>query len=465
MTSLRRILLSLVAITCVLAGCDGSNNNSSPPEPEPEIRPIVFVHGQSGSAQQFETHAMRFTSNGYPQDQLFAFEYDTGVQENPIAALDAFIDAVLETTGAEQVYAIGHSRGTTLWTTYLDDPQFDGPDKVARYVNIDGRSQEQLPGGVPTIGIWGEWNTADSGFNRREDNDNAQIGPDPEANHYFPDKSHTETATSAEAFALMYEFLTGVAPETTAVTEASGPVDIAGRVVLFPENIGYDGGRVQVWELEAATGQRKGEAPVTEFTVDASGDFGPLQLETDTHYEFALLREATEEFPVASVFHFYFEPFTHDNHFVRLQTSKPGQSLEAFLPRWEDSVGMVVLRQKEFWGDQGAMSDELFVNGVNVLQPQISPRALGRGSGVNLALFLNDEGGDNVTDLEKGETFPFNLLTFLTGADVFIPATPGGTGSVELVLVTRGGGETRLNVPNWPSDANRISVMFRDDTE
>ena len=27
--------------------------------------PIVFVHGNTGSAQQFETNAMRFTSNGY----------------------------------------------------------------------------------------------------------------------------------------------------------------------------------------------------------------------------------------------------------------------------------------------------------------------------------------------------------------------------------------------------------------
>ena len=29
--------------------------------------PIVFVHGTSGSAAQFETHAMRFTSNGFAQ--------------------------------------------------------------------------------------------------------------------------------------------------------------------------------------------------------------------------------------------------------------------------------------------------------------------------------------------------------------------------------------------------------------
>jgi triacylglycerol esterase/lipase EstA (alpha/beta hydrolase family) len=94
--------------------------------------PVVFVHGQSGSAQQFETQAMRFTSNGYPQQLLFTFEYDTSSSVNPLADLDLFLDAVIAQTGAGQVNAIGHSRGTSVWTAYLDDPSFDGAAKVAR---------------------------------------------------------------------------------------------------------------------------------------------------------------------------------------------------------------------------------------------------------------------------------------------------------------------------------------------
>jgi hypothetical protein len=47
-----------------------------------DLRPVIFVHGSSGSAIQFETQAMRFTSNGYPQQLLFAFEYDTSVATN-----------------------------------------------------------------------------------------------------------------------------------------------------------------------------------------------------------------------------------------------------------------------------------------------------------------------------------------------------------------------------------------------
>ena len=161
--------------------------------------------------------------------------------------------------------------------------------------------------------------------------------------------------------------------------------------------------------------------------------------------------------------HFYAEPFFHDNYFFRLQSSRPGTSIEAFIPRWEDSTGLVVARQKELWGDQGAIADELFVNGLNVLTPLISPRGRDGGAGVNLAYFAFDADGDNVTDLERGELFPFNLLTFLTGGDVFMPAQAGGTGTVEVTLVHRGGAESSLNVPNWPSTEHRTSLLFRDD--
>ena len=460
--SCHHVVGALLAL--LLTACSDSSDAPPVSAPQPEWRPVVFVHGQSASAQQFETQAMRFTSNGYPANLLFAFEYDTSTADNPVAQLDAFLSEVLATTGENQVYAIGHSRGTSVWTAYLEDPAFDGAARVAKYVNIDGRAPEQVPGGVPTIGIWGEWNTADSGYNRRDNNDNAQIGPDPAANYYFADKSHTEVATSAEAFELMYEFFTGVAPTTLDVTEVgAGTVTVAGRAVFFPENIGYEGVPLEVWEIDKASGQRLGDSPVAAAVIPASGNFGPFSLEAGTYYEFALLRTATQALPVDSVHRFYAEPFYHDNQFMRLQSIRPGESIEAFIPRLDASAGLLLMRQKEFWGDQGAGADELFIDGLDVLTPLISPRALGQGSGANLVVFTFDANGDNMTDLEGGELFPFNALTFLTGADVFIPAAAGGSGYTEIVLIHRGGRESRLNVPNWPSSTNRVSVMFRDD--
>ncbi|MDZ7673540.1 MAG: hypothetical protein U5K30_00480 [Acidimicrobiales bacterium] len=415
--------------------------------------PIVFVHGQSGSAQQFETQAMRFTSNGYPQDLLHAFEYDTTQDVNPLADLDSFIDDVLAETGAGQVHAIGHSRGTSVWTSYLDPAIGFGGAKVAKYVNIDGRDPDELPGGVPTIGIWGEWNTAGSEFNRRG-GEAAQIGPDPAANFYFGDKSHTEVATSAEAFAVMYEFLTGEAPGTTAVLpEPPGQVEVSGRAVLFPENVGYDGATVQVWKIDPDTGQRIGSRPRATFPIDESGGFGPVRVNSRQRYEFTIVRPGSGE-----EHHFYPQPFTRSDHFLRLNSSLPGSALDAITPDGPDTTNIVVVRMKEFWGDQGDDSDELLVDGLNVLTPQTSPR-----SAVNLAVFVQDDELDGQTDLGKGELFPFGLVSFITAVDVSVAASPDADGVVTVTEVPRDGGEPRItNVPNWPSDTNAVTVPFPD---
>ncbi len=449
-----RTLAGLVAIATVATTT--AIAEAAPPGLAPDdVRPVVFVHGQSGSAQQFETQAMRFTSNGYPQDLLFAFEYDTTSGDNPLVDLDAYLDEVLAETGADRVYAVGHSRGTSVWTQYLDDPSFDGSEKVAKYVNVDGRSPEELPGGVPTIGIWGEWNTAGSGFNRRPGDTDAQIGPNPEDNYYFGTKSHTEVMTSAEAFAVMYEFLTGDAPATTdVVPEPPGRVAVSGRAVIFPANIGVDGGVLDVWRVAADTGQRVDDAPLYSSPIDQSGEFGPVRVNGLKSYEFALTR------PDGSVHHFYFEPFSRSDHFVRLNTSHPGEGLEAFVPRSDASSGFVVSRQREFWGDQGADSDELLVDGLNILNAVTSPRA-----GVNLAVFGFDAGLDQMTDLTR-VPFPFGFVTFITAADVYIPSDGSASDSYAVTDVTRGSGTaSTINVPTWPSTDDRVTVQFRDDDQ
>ena len=439
---------SAVVATSVIAGSVAA---SSPVQATEELAPIVFVHGQSGSAQQYETQAMRFASNGYPQDLLYAFEYDTSVGTNPLAALDAFLDDVLDETGASQVNAIGHSRGTSVWTEYLTNAAFDGPNKVARYVNIDGRTLPDLPGGVPTIGIWGEWNTAGSGFNRRGDT-NAQIGPDPAANFYFAGKSHTETATSAEAFALIYEFFTGVAPATTdVVPEPPGRVTISGRAVLFPENRGYAGSTLELWQIDPDTGRRIGR-PREVASIDESGAFGPFGVNARRQYELAVTRPED-----GSVHHFYFEPFTRSDHFVRLNMARPGTGLEAFTARSDATTNLVVVRQRELWGDQGPTNDRLTIDGVDALTIATSPR-----SAVNLALFAFDHGLDGHDGIGKGELFPFTLVTFITAVDIAIAASPDASGVVPVVETPRGGQPAVVNVPNWRSTTDRITVQFAD---
>lgn len=415
-------------------------------EPEPQL-PIIFVHGQSGSAQQFETQAMRFTSNGYPQDLLYAYEYDTSSSATDLARLDAYIDDVLAETGAEQVHAVGHSRGTFVWTQYLSNTtdDIDGASKVAKYANVDGRTAAELPGGVPTIGIWGEWNTS------------AQIGPDPAYNFHLPTQSHTETTTGPEAFWLMYSFFTGTYPETTmVVAEAPDEVTIAGRAVLFPQNTGYTGSTVEAWPVDPATGQRRGDEPVASIAIDESGEFGPIEVDGEQHYELAVVRPGD-----AGEHHFYFEPFLRDDHFVRLNTSLPGEGVSAAVPTSASTTNINVVRNREFWGDQGAESDRLTIDGTSVVEANTSPRR-----GVNLAVFAYDDGLDGTTDVAKGELPPFNTLPFLTAIDVAIPASADGRRPVAVVQTVRGNDDdtTEINVPNLPSSTDSITVQFRDFT-
>lgn len=461
---IRYAVTVLLAATTVLVGTPSAAEH-------PARLPIVFVHGSSGSAAQFETQFQRFAGNGYPDRLMFAYEYDTSVPDNTeaVANLGPFVDAVLARTGADQVLLAAHSRGTAVSHTYLADPAHAA--RVAKYVNLDGRSAASPPGGVPTLAVWGEW----------------QSPPDPvlgavgsiggARNVYNRDLGHTETATSARTFGEIYRFWFGRPPATTEVVpEWPGRVEVAGRVSLFPRNVGYAGARLDVWEVDAATGQRRWPWPQARYPIDETGEFGPLRVNGTRTYEFAVTRED------GSVHHFYQQRFTRDDYFLRLNTGRPGEGLETFTKQDPRHVNLLFVRGRELWGDQ-PVSDVLTVDRLrdaapplNVLTPGVAPRSSPGGPGgrtgeVN-ALFLTDVGArtatgyadaDQATGLGKNQLFPFDNLTFLAAADVYVPADPAARGTVRLALTPRGGHVAEVvNVPGWPSAGHRITVAFKD---
>ena len=58
----------------------------------------------------------------------------------------------------------------------------------------------------------------------------------------------------------------------------------------------------------------------------------------------------------------------------------------------------------------------------------------------------------------------FSEQPFQSGVDVFMPASPDGSGTITVTNLPRGDA-TRpqtLNVPNWPSNTHAISLMFAD---
>jgi pimeloyl-ACP methyl ester carboxylesterase len=396
------------------------------------------VHGFSGSAQQYETQAKRFASNGYPEDIVDAHDYDSTFATESIATvfarLDQRITRLLADTGADKVDLVGHSLGTFLSQSYLANPTRAA--RVAHYVNLDGATAAAPPGGVPTLAIWGEGPTT-----------RAIVGA---TNVYLSDQSHTQTVTSPESFVEQYRFFTGEEPRTTNLVPDLFGTTLSGRAVLFPVNAGVTNATLQVFEVGFLSGRRLHARPVASFELSGDGSFGPFRANPLQRYEFAILRDG------AATHHFYFEPFRRSDHLIRLQTSVPGTGLGALMDTSEGQTDLVINRNKEWWGDQASGNDELFINGANVLTAAIAPR-----THRSIAIFYFDAGADQVTDL-SAPIPAFFSQPFISAGDVFIPAAPRNFGITFIAVRSRTGGFDLINVPNWPSTTDRITVNVND---
>ena len=402
-------------------------------------RPIVFVHGFSGGAEQYETQAKRFASNGYPAGFVQAFEYDSTFTINTVeqvyANLDARIANVLAATRADRVDLTAHSLGTALMIGYLNSSPARAA-RVAHYVNYDGATATAPPGGVPTLAIWGEGPTT------------RQITG--ATNVYLSDQSHTQTVTSPESFRTVFRFLTGRDPRVARVLPQAF-VQLAGRAVLFPINAGVPSGRLEIYPLNPLTGHRLTARPAAVYPLGGDGSWGPFHGLGGVRYEFAIVR------PGASTHHFYYEPFVRSDLLIRLLTSNPGEGLGTHTETSDTTTNLIINRGKEWWGDQGAGSDALIVRGVNVLNPATAPRTK-RVIGV----FAYDAHLDGVTDLSAPIPY-FFAQPFITGVDVALPAAPGGRGSIPVVAKRRDDQHVDyLAVPNWPSTTDSISLQFDD---
>ncbi|MEV6495297.1 alpha/beta fold hydrolase [Actinoplanes sp. NPDC051633] len=401
-------------------------------------RPILFLHGAAGSAAQFETQAKRFASNGYPVAAVDGIDYDFSFAQESSGAvltrLEQRIDQLRRETGADKVELVAHSLGTFLAQSFLDTRSRAA--KVAHYVNLDGSTALRQPGGVPTLAIWGEGSTL-----RRIRG---------AANVYQSDQSHTQTVTSVQSFTQMYRFFTGSAPATTAVVPQPGPISLSGRAVLFPSNGAASGMSVDVFEVSATTGARLSNSPAASFPIGATGEFGPFTGRADARYEFAVHQGG------GAVQHQYFPAFQRGDRLIRLLTNRPGEGIGARVPIGPAHSALSLSRYKEWWGDQGTNSDVLAVNGTNILNATTSPREKRV-----IGMFAHDQNTDRRTDLSVA--LPDFDETFISAADVYIPAAPDGSGTITVAVQSRaGGGTQRFVVPNWPSDTGRITINVSD---
>src|SRR5688572_8587219 len=65
---------------------NNNNNNNNPPPPscKDSLLPVVMMHGFLASGDTYAKHVMRFTSNGYCGNRLFAYDWNTLAGSNDV---------------------------------------------------------------------------------------------------------------------------------------------------------------------------------------------------------------------------------------------------------------------------------------------------------------------------------------------------------------------------------------------
>jgi hypothetical protein len=317
---------------------------------------------------------------------------------------------------------------------------------VAKYVNIDGMSSTEPPGGVPTLSI-----IAGLGLG-------GEVGG--AINVTIPGQTHVQVASSPESFYYMYQFFTGMEPATTdVIPQPRGQVRVAGRAVLFPQNVGVEGAMLQMWEVEAATGQRARKKPAASCVLGEDGSWGPWKAKGGSSYEFVILREG------ARPHHFYSEPLIRSDYLMRLNTSPPGGGVGAYLATGDGSTNLVLTRDKEFWANVPGNSDVLEVGGTTLVGEAACPIGTSK-----VGIFIYDAPASippipGTPDGISNITVPtwLHSIAFLTGIDFVVPAAIPPDSSVTVELMPRGGGPSQVvNCPNFASSEHAVSIRFND---
>jgi triacylglycerol lipase len=369
---LRRSFLGAVAATLLVAGC------ASPPSLQ-EAPPIVFVHGNGDTAALWQTTVWRFESNGWPRARLHAIEVpypqarDDDAKAQPgrtsaaqnTAYLQAEVEKVRRASGGSKIILMGNSRGGYAIRDYI---QNHGGDAAVSHAVLGGTpnhgpwiSMPGLPDGSEFAGAGPFLKMLNQPKNAagdevtgpvkwltiRSDNNDKFAQPDgmwlgkkglptgitatgPElkgaTNVVIPRIDHRETAYSPAAFAAAYQFLTGHAPATTAVTPEANVV-LRGKVTglgvsstdpksgNFRNNLPLPGARLDIYATDPATGERRG-GPAYSGAVGADGQWGPFTTQPGTPYEFVIAA------PGYATTHIYRSPFPRSSDIVNLQPDR-----------------------------------------------------------------------------------------------------------------------------------------------
>ncbi|WP_370156763.1 alpha/beta fold hydrolase [Ferrovibrio sp.] len=340
-----------------LAGC-------ATPQDLSQVPPVVFVHGNGDTAALWHTTFWRWETNGFHRNHLFAVDFPYPLARSADAApqrlrsstteqreqLAEIVDEVMRRTGAAKVALVGSSRGGNAIRSYIR--LGGGAGKVSHAVLCGTPNHGVIASDKFLVGS--EFNGASAFL--KSMNEPAEITPGPawmttlsdSADKYaqpdgrylgmpgtptgvgydgpalkgarnviLPGLDHREVAFAPEAFAAIWQFITGAMPaQAGIVTEASlvlnGKVnDMPGGV---PTNLPVAGAVVEVWETDPSSGARRRMVHRRETGTD--GYWGPFTGSTKAAYEFVVTT------PGAPVTHIYRSPFPRSSAIIHLRAGK-----------------------------------------------------------------------------------------------------------------------------------------------
>ena len=127
----RLLAAGLALLLASVFGATAPSAAQAPPDP------ILFIHGFSGSASNWNTMISRFRSAGYPADRLYAITVSsTASNASNANAVASAVSTLRSRTGAARVDIVAHSMGSLSTRYYLRN--LGGTAVVDEWVSLGG---------------------------------------------------------------------------------------------------------------------------------------------------------------------------------------------------------------------------------------------------------------------------------------------------------------------------------------
>ena len=333
--------------------------------PDAEVPPILFVHGNGDYDALWMTTLWRMESNGIARERMMAINFsdplarsDDKVEqanrsstEDQRRELAAAITELKRRTSASRVALVGSSRGgyairnvvknggagevshavlcgTPNHGVFATDDQpnneFNGRGTFLRSLN-EGASE--VTPGVAFLTLRSDgldkYAQPDGRFIGKPGTPTNVTAEGPElkgaTNLVLGALDHREVAFHPRAFREIYKFIAGREPTRIAIVpEASVKLSglVSGTPGGVPTNRPLAGATVDIFRVDADTGERKGGA-VHSSRTGADGRWGPAQVDPTWSLEFVLMS------PGATTTHIYRSPFPRSSEVVHLRPARP----------------------------------------------------------------------------------------------------------------------------------------------